>query len=155
MRYQFLNGQVAILVQYWEERYEENGEQVDGGPRIDVRRVEAVEGRAHRPGATGYRILPVGDGGIYRIDLSTKINSDVPVKRYHHHPDFRDGDVGPRVFDDELSADPIGWTEQTLRNLPDLLAGKGLPDLQESIDAEQLSRAMPLIMQSVQLSLHP
>ena len=155
MEYHFINGQVAILVRYWEERYEENGEQVDGGARIDIRRVESFEGQAHRPGASGYRVLPVAEGGIWRIDLSTKLNSDIPVKRYHHHPNFTDGDVGPRFYDEDLAADPFGWTEHKLLDLPALLAERGLAELQASIDQKQLSRAMPLIMQAVQTSLRP
>lgn len=151
MKYTFLNGQVAIMVRYWEEHYE----QVDGGARIDLRRVRSFEGAAHRPGAAGYRILPVSEGGIWRIDLSTRLDSEIPEKRYHHHPHFQNGDVGPRVFDDELSADPIGWTERRLLDLPNLLAEKGMPELRASIDTDRLARAMPLIRLAIEDSLHP
>lgn len=151
MNYTFVNGQVAIIIQYWEEHYEE----VDGGCRIDVRRVESFEGDHHRPGAAGYRILPVSEGGVWRIDLSTRLDSDVREERFHHHPHFQNGDVGPRVFDDELSADPVGWTERQLLDLPKLLGERGLLELQKSIDTEHLAKSMPLIRQAIELSLHP
>ncbi|MFL6143258.1 MAG: hypothetical protein ACJ72N_15515 [Labedaea sp.] len=150
MKYTFLNGQVAIMIQYCVERYE----QVDAGARIDVRQVEPYEGDKHREGAQGYRILPVGDGGIYRIDLSVRLDDGSHEKRYHHHPDFQNGDVGPRAFDDELSADPVGWTERRLRDLPKLLAEKGYSELAESIDADQLAGSMPLIRLAIEKSLH-
>lgn len=149
--YTFINGQVAITVRYCVERYEE----VDAGARIDVRRAESYEGSHHREGAEGHRVLPVGDGGIWRIDLSHRIDSEVPQQRYHHHPDFRDGDVGPRVFDEELAADPLDWAERRLLELPALLTEKGHEDLAKSIDTEQLARSMPLIRTAIEASLGP
>ncbi|MEO3812927.1 hypothetical protein ABGB17_28325 [Sphaerisporangium sp. B11E5] len=150
MIYTFVNGQVAIVVQYWVEHYE----QVDAGARIDIRRAEFFEGTAHRDGAQGYRVLPVGDGGIWRIDLSTRIDSDAPEQRYHHHPDFQNGDVGPRAFDEELSADPFGWIERRFLELPEILGKKGHPDLQASMDRDQLMKSWPLIRLAIESSLH-
>ena len=151
MEYIFVNGQIAITVCHWVEHYEE----VDAGARIDVRRAEPYEGRAHRDGAEGYRVLPVGDGGIWRIDLSKRIDGDVPEQRFHHHPNFVDGDVGPRVFDEELSADPLNWVERELLNLPKRLADNGLTELQESMDIDELRKAMPMIRLAVESSLEP
>ncbi len=146
VEYIFVNGQVAITVRFWVEHYEE----VDAGPRIDIRRAEPYEGTAHRDGAEGTRVLPVGDGGIWRIDLSSRIDCELPEQRFHHHPDFVDGDVGPRVFDEELSADPFGWTERSLMDLPALLKERGLTDLQESMDLEELKRSMPVIRLAIE-----
>lgn len=153
--YTFINGQVAITVRYWVESYDEGGPQVDGGARIDVRRAEFYEGSHHRYGAEGHRVLPIGDGGIWRIDLSQRINCEVPERRFHHHPHFKDGDVGPRVFDAELSADPLDWAERRLLDLPALLAEKGFEELGKSIDTDQLSRSMPLIRMAIEASLKP
>ncbi|MEV4754493.1 hypothetical protein AB0J86_05145 [Micromonospora sp. NPDC049559] len=151
MQYMFLNGQVAIMVRYCVERYE----QVDGGARIDVRRAEPYEGHKHREGAHGYRVLPVGDGGIYRIDLSIRLDDGSREQRYHHHPHFQDGDVGPRAYDEGLAADPVGWSERQLRNLPKLLTEKGYPELAESIDIHELEKAMPMIRMAIESSLQP
>ncbi|MFD7750309.1 hypothetical protein ACFV2V_30500 [Streptomyces sp. NPDC059698] len=149
--YSFVNGQIAITVQYWVEEYEE----VDAGARIDVRRAELYEGSHHREGAEGHRVLPVGDGGIWRIDLSHRIDCDVPVQRFHHHPDFQDGDVGPRAFDPELSAHPLEWIERRLLDLPAVLTEKGFEDLAQSIDTMQLARSMPLVRTAIEASLEP
>lgn len=155
--YTFINGQVAITVRYCEEKYvlPDDGPQVDGGARIDVRRVEFYEGTRHREGAEGHRVLPVGDGGIWRIDLSKRVNCDVPVQRFHHHPDFADGDVGPRAFDEELSADPLDWAERKLLDLPAILTAKGYDELARSVDTDQLVRSMPLVRLAIEASLKP
>jgi hypothetical protein len=147
----YFNGDVAIVVQYWVEHYEE----VDAGCRIDIRRAEAYPGSHHRPGAEGFRVLPVGDGGIYRIDLSVRVDSGDDEVRYHHHPTFVEGDVGPRVFDDHLSADPLGWIERRLRDLPGLLREKGRPELADSVDTAALDAAIPTVMSAVKAALHP
>lgn len=151
MQYTFLNGSVAIVVQYWVEHYEE----VDAGARIDVRRAELYPGSAHREGAEGMRILPVGDGGIWRVDLSHRVDVEVPEQRFHHHPNFRDGDVGPREFVQELADKPLDWIEAQLMDLPSLLKEKGHPELAETVDMDDMARSMPLIRMAIESSLAP
>jgi hypothetical protein len=165
LEYAFINGQLAILVSYLEEHYE----QVDGGARIDFRRVEEFDGPNGRPGTGGYRILPLGVGGIWRVDLSTRLDSEVPERRYHHHPNIRneraqlpdldDGtpgfktDVGPRVFDEELSADAWGWIERHLRGLPAVLRERGFSDVEPTVDMDQLIKSLPAIRSAIEASL--
>jgi hypothetical protein len=149
MQYVFVNGKVAIMIQYCEEHYGE----VDAGARIDLRRVEQYEGAVKREGIEGYRILPVSEGGIWRIDLSTRIDSERPEQRYHHHPNFRDGDVGPREFDPELSADAFGWIERRLLDLPDILTRKGFADIGATVDVDRLGKDMPMIRAAIEASL--
>jgi hypothetical protein len=161
VQYAFINGQVAILVHYCEERTKPNTgdgthyDQVDGGARIDFRRVEEHEGTNPREGTGGYRILPVSEGGIWRIDLSTRLDSEIPEQRYHHHPNFYNGDVGPRAFDEELSADALGWIERHLRDLPTVLGKRGFPDLELSLDMDQLIKSLPMIRSAIEVSLNP
>ena len=149
MQYIFVNGKVAILIEYCEEHYE----QIDAGARIDFRRVEKYEGAVVREGIEGYRILPVSEGGIWRIDLSHRIDCEVPQQRFHHHPDFRDGDVGPRTYDADLAEDPFGWIERHLLDLPAVLEKKGFADLAESIDVARYGKDMPLIRTAIENSL--
>lgn len=166
MEYAFINGQLAILVSYREEHYE----QVDGGARIDFRRIEEFDGPNGRPGTTGYRILPLSVGGIWRIDLSTRLDSEVPERRYHHHPyihnersgdstNLSDGtagfktDVGQRVFDEELAADAWGWIERHLRDLPAVLSERGYPEVGPTLDMEQLVKSLPAIRAAIEASL--
>jgi hypothetical protein len=149
--YTFSFGEVVIMVRYCVERYE----QIDAGARIDLRRIEPYEGNQHRPGAEGFRLLPVGDGGIWRADLSYRVDCEVPEKRYHYHPDFRDGDVGPRACEEDLTADPLGWLARRLLDLPQLLEERGYSDLAKSVDPNELARTMPMIMKAVEVSLQP
>ena len=121
MVYAFIVGPVAVTVRYWEERDRE----VEGGARIEVRRVTEVVGERHRPGTAGWRIEPVARGGLWRSDILTVISRPGNEVRYHHHPEFRDGDVGRRVFDPEMTADPVGFTMARLADLPRLLADAG------------------------------
>jgi len=135
MQYIFVNGKVAILIEYCEEHYE----QIDAGARIDFRRVEKYEGAVVREGIEGYRILPVSEGGIWRIDLSHRIDCEVPQQRFHHHPD--------------LAEDPFGWIERHLLDLPAVLEKKGFADLAESIDVARYGKDMPLIRTAIENSL--
>jgi hypothetical protein len=91
LKHVFVNGRVAIVVRYWEER----ASIVDGGARIEIRRVEERTGARHRPGAAGFSVLPVSEGGVWRADLFTVI-SDGGKPCFHYHPKFEDDDVGLR-----------------------------------------------------------
>lgn len=148
MKYAFVNGRVAVIIRYWEQ----HGEAIEGGARVDVRRVTQVEGPAHRPGAAGFEVAPVGDGGIWRADLFVVL-SEGGLGCFHYHPEFRDDDVGQRFDDDELARDPRGWIEDSLRDLPKILANSGAEDLIPSLDLDAHRRALPLMMASVDACL--
>lgn len=101
--YAFIFGPVAVTVRYWEEHDEE----VEGGARVELRRVEPAVGKHDRPGAAGWRIGAISEGALWRCDLLTVISRPGNELRYHHHPRFEEGDVGPRVFDPGLTAHPV------------------------------------------------
>ncbi|MBW3606350.1 MAG: hypothetical protein KY460_15885 [Actinobacteria bacterium] len=147
MVYAFIVGPVAITVRYWEEHAPNS--QVEAGARVEVRRVTPVIGGHDRPGAAGWRIAPVSDGGIWRADLLELIAGDQHEPRHHYHPDFRDGDVGTRVFDPTLTADPVGWTMDHLAGLPALLVEAGAPELANEIDMAALRRALPAVRTAI------
>lgn len=149
MKYAFIFGRVAIIVRYWEQRAED----VEAGARIEVRRVEEAIGDAHRDGAAGFCVLPVSDGGIWRADLFTVISRPGNEPRHHHHPQFEHGHVGDRVFEPELSADPVGWTERKLRDFRTLLVENGAADIADSVDYEEFAAAMPAIRSAIDASL--
>lgn len=65
VKYVFVLGPVAVTVQHWEERFSE----LEAGARVEVRRVEPFVGERDRPGAAGFRVMPVSEGGIWRADL--------------------------------------------------------------------------------------
>lgn len=145
----FIVDPVAITARYWEERDDE----VEGGARIEVRRVTDVVGARHRPGAGGWRVEPVSSGGLWRSDILTVISRPGNEQRYHHHPQFSAGDVGPRVFDPEMTADPVGFTMARLADLPGLLVAAGAPELAERIDREDLARALPAVRAAIDACL--
>ena len=144
MKYAFVNGPVAIVVRYWEE----HGDAVDGGARVEVRRVERVVGEHDRPGAAGFAVRPVADGGLFRADLFM-ILSEPGQPCFHFHPQFEDGDVGERFFDDELTADPRGWIAAQLDDFAWLLERAGAGDLVAKVDLDEHRRAVPLILAAI------
>ncbi len=149
MIYAFIIEPVAITVRYWEERDDE----VEGGARVEVRRVADVVGTRHRPGAAGWRIEPVSTGGLWRADILTVISRPGNEPRYHHHPRFEDGDVGPRVFDPRMTADPVGFTLERLADLPRVLVAAGAADLAAHIDGDDLRRALPAVRAAIEACL--
>ena len=148
MKFVFVNGRVAISVRYWEER----GEVTDGGARVELRRVEQVEGPNHRAGAAGFTVLPVSDGGLWRADLFMVL-SDPGTPCFHYHPRFGNNDVGDRFFEDELTADPAKWIAAQLADITGLLERCGAGDLVPSVDLEEHRRALPLILAAVDACL--
>ena len=149
LKYVFVVGPVAVVVQHWEERFSE----LESGARVEVRRVEPSVGERDRPGAAGFRVLPVSEGGIWRADLFVVVDPLTSEPRYHHHPRFAGGDVGPRVFDPDLDADPPGWTEARLADLPGLLTECGAADLAAAVDPGRLSEALPAIRAAIDACL--
>jgi len=145
----FVLGPVAVMVQHWRERFSE----LESGARVEVRRVEPSVGERDRPGAAGFRVLPVSEGGIWRADLFVVVDPPGGEPRYHHHPRFAAGDVGPRVFDPEMAADPVGWTERRLADLPALLADCGAADAAAAVEPDHLARALPAIRAAIDACL--
>lgn len=148
MKFAFINGRVATVVRYWEQR----AAVTEAGARIDIRRASQVEGPAHRPGAAGVTIGPVGGGdGIWRADLLLTLEDG--TESFHFHPNFEDDDVGLRVDDPGLTNDPRSWIEDRLRDLPAVLERAGAGDLVPSLDLEEHRRATPLMMSAVDTCL--
>lgn len=147
MKFAFINGRIATVVRYWEQR----AAVTEAGARIDIRRASQVEGPAHRPGAAGVIIGPVGGGdGIWRADLLLTLDGS---ESFHFHPNFEDDDVGLRVDDSGLTKDPRGWIQERLENLPKVLEEAGAGDLVPSLDLEEHSMAIPLMMGAIDTCL--
>ena len=58
-----------------------------------------------------YSSVPIRVGRpLWRVDLLESVASAPgSLDRAHHHPRLRDWEPGRRVFDEELSKDPVGW----------------------------------------------
>lgn len=152
MKSVFVNGRVAIVVRYWEEPPLPDAPGiVEVGARVEVRRVEQVVGRAHRPGAAGLTVRPISDGGIWRADLFVALTSP-PAPRFHYHAQFGDDEVGPRTFLAE-GVDPRAWAADRLADLPRLLVDHGAQDLVSSVDVRQHELSLPLMLAAIEACL--
>lgn len=142
MKVAFLNGGLAINVLYWEQV----GAETEGGARVELRRVTEVPGA--NPGADGFSVAAIGDGGIWRADLFVVL-TDHGRNCFHYHPRFEGEDVGERYDDPDLARDPRGWIEGKLADLPSLLREAGAGDLVESVDLVEHRRMLPLMLSAV------
>jgi hypothetical protein len=147
MEYAFVFGPVAVVV----EACECPEGDLEAGARIELRRVRTLPG--NRDGNEGFSVLPVTEGGLWRADLLVVVDPPTREPRYHHHPRFEDGDVGDRVFDPELAADPPGWTMAKLADLRALLLDVGAGDVVDEVDYDEVRRALPAIRAAIDACL--
>jgi hypothetical protein len=117
------------------------------GVRLEVRLVE-------RPPLTGsvYAAQPIViDRPVWRADLlETVAGAPGSHDRTHHHPHMEGWEPGSRVYDEEMSVDPIGWLQKQLSDLPGLMAGAGIDADEAGLsDAEDLAAAAPSIANAV------
>jgi hypothetical protein len=148
VKFLFVNGRVAIIVRYWEQR----AQTVEGGARVELRRVEEAVGRNPVPGSAGLTVGPISDGGLWRADLFVLL-TEAGTSCFHYHPKFEFDDVGERFFDKGLEADPRAWVAERLSDLPGLLEGCGAGDLVTSLDLDEHRRALPLMLSAVDACL--
>jgi hypothetical protein len=147
MLYAFITGPVAITAGYWVQR----GVDTESGARVEIRRVEHEEIPGAPAGVAGLRLMPVSEG-IWRADLFRDQDGNVV---YHYHPHFEKGDVGERFFDDQLTADPVGFVIDRLRDLRTLLETSGAGDLAGEVDYAEVERALPAIRVAVEAAFRP
>jgi len=107
----------------------------------------------NREGNEGYQVLPVTEGGLWRADLLIVVDPPTGEPRYHHHPHFEDGDVGDRVFDPAIAADPTGWTIGKLADFRSLLLEVGAEDIVDHIDYDEVTKALPAMRAAIDASL--
>jgi hypothetical protein len=143
VEYAFVFGPVAVTV---ESCTCPEGD-LEAGARIELRRVLPLPG--NRPGNEGFQVLPVAEGGLWRADLLVVVDPPTRQPRHHHHPRFEHGDVGDRVFDPALMTDPRGWTIAKLADLRNLLLEVGAADIVDTIDYDDVARALPAIRAAI------
>jgi hypothetical protein len=122
-------------------------EGAEHGVRVEVR---LLEGGA-LPGSP-YSARPISIGRpVWRADLLESADGQPGSNdRVHYHPALRGWEPGPRVFDRELTADPVGWVAGRLADLEGLLAEAGAGgDPADAADAAELRRCLPEITSAV------
>jgi hypothetical protein len=117
------------------------------GVRLEVRMLEAGE-------LTGsiYSARPISVAEpIWRVDLLE--SADGPpgsLNRAHHHPNMRNWEPGRRVYDEDLSSDPVGFVATMLGDLEGILARAGIQvDDALAADASGLRKAVPEVQRVV------
>jgi len=122
-------------------------EGAEHGVRLEVRMLEPGE-------LTGsiYSARPITVAEpVWRADLLESVDGPAgSFNRTHHHPHVRGWEPGHRVFERELSADPVGWVGTMLSNLEGLLGQVGIEvDATLAADAEKLRGAVPEVQRAV------
>jgi hypothetical protein len=117
------------------------------GVRLELRHIEAGELRG-----SSFSARPIAvQEPIWRVDLLESTDARPgSFDRTHHHPRFFGWNESERFFEDELSADPIGWLDRRLSDLPSVLAQAGVAaDTATSADLDGLRLALPDILLAV------
>jgi hypothetical protein len=125
----------------------EGQEGAEHGVRLEVRMLEPGE-------LTGsiYSARPISVGApVWRADLLETVEGPAgTLNRAHHHPRMSDWEPRGRVFDPELTADPVGWVGKQLSDLEGLLERAGVAvDATLANDADSLRGAVPEVQRAV------
>ncbi|HEY7142602.1 MAG TPA: hypothetical protein VH637_00015 [Streptosporangiaceae bacterium] len=122
-------------------------ESPERGVRLELRLLEPGDLKGSIYSA---RPIQVGQP-VWRADLLE--SADGPhgtLDRAHHHPAFSEWEPGRRVFDPDLTADPVGWVGRQLGDLETLAGRAGLPaDEVLAADAKSLRDSLPEIVAAV------
>ena len=126
-------------------------EGAERGVRLEVRSIAAGDLKGSIYSA---RPIEVGQP-VWRADLLEDASGPPgTLDRAHHHPVFRGWEPGRRVFDPQLSADPVGWVGEQLGDLEGLVQRAGLAtDRTTAADASELRRCLPEITAAVRTLL--
>jgi hypothetical protein len=125
------------------------------GPEHGVRLELRVFDRGELKG-TIYSAMPIEVGRpIWRVDLLESVDGKPgSFDRTHHHPAFKGWNPSSRVFDKELSADPLTWLAGELADLPAVLERAGVPEfVADPADARSLRDIAPAIVGVAEMML--
>jgi hypothetical protein len=118
------------------------------GVRLELRFLEPGELKG-----SIYSARPITvDRPIWRADFLESYQSNGTFDRTHHHPRFVGWNPTKRHFVDELSADPLGWLQARLEDLPSLLDDaklEGPDDEVTQADIDGVKDAAPEIVAAV------
>ena len=116
------------------------------GVRLELRLLEREELKG-----SIYSARPITVGRpIWRVDLLETYDGEPgSFDRTHHHPRFREWNPSARVFDEQLSANPLGWLEARLSNPSTILDDARLDEEIDAADLKNLEATTPEIIDVV------
>jgi hypothetical protein len=127
---------VAVCQLYFNDPSAGHG--AEQGVRLELRLVE----RATDPESI-FAAAPIILGRpVWRADLLESVDHPGTLDRAHHHPVFEDWEPCEREFDEQLSADPVGW-------VIDRLAGLDRADI-PAADLRQIRTSLPEIRAAIE-----
>jgi hypothetical protein len=129
------------------KRFKTRPEGAERGVRLEIRRLEPGELKG-----SIYSARPITvDRPIWRIDLLESADGTPgSFDRTHHHPSIDGWEPGRRVFDEQLSGEPLKWLSQRLADLDGVLKEVGIdPSEVTPADAAGLRQRAPEIVDTV------
>ncbi len=126
-------------------------EGAEHGVRVEVRMLEPGEITGSIYAARPIRVAEP----VWRADLLESVDGTPgSLNRAHHHPNMRNWEPSKRVFDRELSNDPVSWLGTKLSDLESLLEQAGI-EIDETLaaDADKLRGAAPDVQRAVSTML--
>ncbi|MEV4110432.1 hypothetical protein [Nonomuraea sp. NPDC049695] len=122
-------------------------EGAERGVRLELRRLEPGELQG-----SIYSARPITvDRPLWRVDLLESVTGTPgSFDRTHHHPALRGWEPGRRVFDEQLSGEPLKWLAERLADLEGVLdqAGVGRDEISPA-DVAGLRERAPEIVDTV------
>ncbi|HEY0935788.1 MAG TPA: hypothetical protein VGD91_18850 [Trebonia sp.] len=122
------------------------------GVRLELRAFDRGE-----PKSSIYSAVPIAVGQpIWRLDLLEAVDGKPgSFNRTHHHPMFTaQWDPTSRVYQRELSSDPLGWLAGQLADLPGILERAEVPpETADPADAGSLKEMAPVIVAAASMML--
>jgi hypothetical protein len=144
-------GPIAATTEYWEET-QANGTR-ETGCRVQLRRVRETRPPVPPPQPRRDAVFWSIEEPIWRADLFTTFGSPVAFDAAHYHPTFTGLVPCERVGDPAIEADPFGWIQRRLADVPAVLDEAGHADLARELDLDALRQAMPAIFATIRTTL--
>ena len=133
---------VACDLYFYNPEAQQGAEQ---GVRVELRLVERGET------GTVFAAAPITLGRpIWRADLLESVHRPGTLDRAHQHRSFDGWEPNDREFDDDLSADPVGWLGGRIADLDRLITETGTDrTLISPADADAARAVLPAIESAV------
>ncbi|KAB8195975.1 hypothetical protein FH608_010905 [Nonomuraea phyllanthi] len=139
---------VAVSDIYFVDPNPEAGQEgAERGVRLELRRLEPGELKG-----SIYSARPITvDRPLWRVDLLESVTGTPgSFDRTHHHPSLHGWEPGRRVFDKELSGEPLKWLGERLADLEGVLDAAGVSrDEVSPADVAGLRERAPEIVDTV------